>query len=257
MSKSHVIFDNRELSDPSIVVPIKIISTENEDVTSEIIRGSNRQNEVSKTQFWALEPYHKQLEVFFERSFSGDSQLLYERRRGQFVGAAGVEKVRIITPETLLKAYAAMMLDEPHQVSKYYSGLLPFVGTRIFNTSHNLYPHHASAYALFKLEQLFRNKNLLDQKFRVHRFQMLMGLKYLTLGATGAELAKKSAEKQSKEITKLLSDQNKSIEVFDELIHKIKEIETSEGIAEVNRRTFAKSAVLRNKLREKILQKSA
>ncbi|MGU3387655.1 AIPR family protein [Methylobacterium sp. D53M] len=252
---SHVIFDKRSSMDASIVVPIKIISTENEDVTSEIIKGSNRQNEVAKTQFWALEPYQKQIELFFDKNFVGELQLLYERRRGQYVGIPGVEKVRITTPEGLLKAFSAMMLDEPHQVTKYYSGLLPFVGNRIFNNSHNLFPYHAAAYAIFKLEQLFRNRNLDSryQRFRVYRYQTIMGFKYLVNKAENLDLNKKSAEKYSKKLTDVLSDQAKIANHFDKIMGEIEKIEKMEGINELNRRIFAKSAVLRNKLRERIL----
>lgn len=251
---SHVIFDNRTAMNAAVVVPIKIISTENEDVTSEIIKGSNRQNEVSKTQFWALEPYHKQLEIFFDKSFSGDLQLFYERRRGQYVGVPGVEKVRITTPESLLKSFSSMMIDEPNQVTKYYSGLLPFVGNKIFNGSHNLFPYHAAAYAIFKLEQLFRNKYL-DQKFRVYRYQMIMGYKYAMIGNDKLEFNKKSSEKLAKKLTEALSNQITAIAGFELVIEVIKEIEKAEGTTEQGRRIAAKSAAIRNRIRDGVISK--
>jgi len=157
---SNVIMDNVNSLKSDLVVPIKIICSEDEDVTNAIIRGSNRQNEVSGTQFWALEPIHKEIEVFFDKALTDDLKLYYERRRGQYARTAAIEKVRIVSPETLLKDFAAMAADEPHQVSRYYTGLLPLVGKNIFSPTHNLNVYHAAAYLVFKLEQLFRNAYL-------------------------------------------------------------------------------------------------
>jgi AIPR protein len=108
-----------------------------DEVVTKVIRGSNFSNQFDKSQLWAPEPFHKELEVFFE-SLEGDRKLFYERRKGQFSATIGVEKVRIVTPIALLKATASIFLERPHDVTKYYTSLEPEVGHSIFVHGHNL-----------------------------------------------------------------------------------------------------------------------
>ena len=80
-----------------------------------------------------------------------------------------------------------------------------------------------------------------------------MGFKYSVNKAEVLDLNKKSAEKFSKKLTEVLSDQSKIANHFDRIMSEIEDIEKAENINEFNRRIFAKSAVLRNKLRERTL----
>jgi hypothetical protein len=130
---SHVLYNNRDKLIDDIVVPIKIIVTENDEVTSKIIRGSNVSNAFDKSQLWATEPFHKDIEIFFDKSFEGEGKLYYERRRGQFGTDTKIEKVRVVTPQGLLKSFASMFMGRPHDVTKYYTLLEPEVGKSIFN----------------------------------------------------------------------------------------------------------------------------
>jgi len=82
---SHVIAANTNEENKDTMVPIKIISTEDEEITRQIIIASNQQNKVDEDSFWALEPIQKAIEIYFE-SKSGDQKLYYERRPGQFKG---------------------------------------------------------------------------------------------------------------------------------------------------------------------------
>jgi len=47
---SHVLYDQREILDESVSVPIRLISTRNEDVIKAIIKATNRQTEISEEQ---------------------------------------------------------------------------------------------------------------------------------------------------------------------------------------------------------------
>ena len=115
---SHVIAANSVEENQAIMIPVKIVATEDEEVTRQVIIASNRQNKVDQESFWALDPIHKSIEIYFE-SKAGDQRLYYERRPGQFNTVAGIEKVRIITKDLLLKAYASVSLEQPNQVGRY------------------------------------------------------------------------------------------------------------------------------------------
>lgn len=54
---SHVLFDNRLLLDDNVVVPLRLIATENEDVIASIVKATNRQTEVKEEQLLALSDF--------------------------------------------------------------------------------------------------------------------------------------------------------------------------------------------------------
>lgn len=64
---SHVLFSQKDLlSDDSVVVPLRLIATQDENVTGAIIKATNRQTEVREDQLLALSDFQKKLEAFFQ-----------------------------------------------------------------------------------------------------------------------------------------------------------------------------------------------
>src|SRR5258708_9324479 len=99
-------------------------TTEDEEVTRQVIIASNQQNKVDQESFWALDPIHKAVEIYFD-SKTDDQRLYYERRPGQFNTVSGIEKVRIVTKDSLLKNYASVFVEQPNHVHRYYTDLTP------------------------------------------------------------------------------------------------------------------------------------
>jgi hypothetical protein len=242
---SHVIYNERNALTSDVVVPVKIIVTDDDEVTSAVIRGSNVSNVFDKSQLWATEPFHKDVEIFFEKGFEGDAKLYYERRRGQFGVDAKIEKVRIVTPKAVLKAFASMFLDRPHDVTKYYTLLEPEVGKTIFNPTHDLKIYYTAAYAAFRLESLFRNKKV-PTEYKPTRNHLLMGFRHATIDKD-LDLKKRSLEKTLSHAGKILSDQNLSADVFNALT-KVVDLSLSETKAGTLAQ-LAKSVALRDKLK--------
>lgn len=172
---SHVLYYNKEFITGTLQIPIKLIETLDEDTVNNIIKATNRQTEVTNEQLIALNEFHRKLEAFYQ-TFSGIQKLYYERRSKQYNYMAEVEKVRIVTISTQIKAAAAMFFDKPHLASRYYGRLLKSVDG-IFNEEHKLSPYYTCAYLLYKLEYLFRNK-LLPAQYRKFRYHILMLIKY-------------------------------------------------------------------------------
>lgn len=172
---SHVLYYNKEFITGNLQIPIKLIETLDEDTVNNIIKATNRQTEVTNEQLIALNEFHRKLEAFYQ-TFSGIQKLYYERRSKQYNYMAEVEKVRIVTISTQIKAAAAMFFDKPHLASRYYGRLLKSVDG-IFNEEHKLSPYYTCAYLLYKLEYLFRNK-LLPAQYRKFRYHILMLIKY-------------------------------------------------------------------------------
>ena len=173
---SHVLVEHEKAVDDTVMIPLRLISTQDEGVIESIIRATNRQTEVKKEQFFAVTEFSKQLERFF-RAFPDENQLFYERRSRQY-DSQQVEKTRVIVPQNVIRAFASMFLAEPHRTARSYSLLDAQVGTTIFAEGHKLDPYYTSSFALYKLEYMFRNQRL-DRGYRNARFQMLLAARLL------------------------------------------------------------------------------
>jgi hypothetical protein len=174
---SHVLFDASDQLDASVMIPLRLIATQDDGIIGAIIKATNRQTEVKEEQLIALSDYQKRLELFFQ-SFADDHKLFYERRSRQYNNVQGVEKTRIVTPANLIRAYAAMFLAEPHRTTRTYRTLLANVGKEIFGPGHQLEPYYAAASALYRLEFLFRNQAL-EAKFKPARYHILLATRLL------------------------------------------------------------------------------
>lgn len=62
---SNVLWKNREQLSESVLVPIRIVETDDDQVTRDIIRATNSQTEVSQSQLLAITDFQKQLEQHF------------------------------------------------------------------------------------------------------------------------------------------------------------------------------------------------
>lgn len=175
---SHILYYNKDSIGDNVYVSVKIISTLDEDTVSKIVKATNRQTEVSDEQLMALNDFNKKLEAYYQ-TYSGTQRLYYERRSKQYANTAEIEKVRVITIPTQIKAFASMFLDKPHLASRYYGRLLKD-NQDIFNNDHRPIAYYISAYTLYKVEYLIRNKQI-DQRYNRYRYHILMLIKYLTL----------------------------------------------------------------------------
>ena len=176
---SYVIYETRESLSDNMLVPIRLISTNDVDVKNQIIKATNRQTEVTEDQLFALSDFPKKLEVYFP-TFDGQKKLYYERRSRQYNVMSDIEKVRVINMTTLVRAFASFFLDFPHRTSRNYKLLLKTIGTDIFNKDHKLEMYYLAAYAHYRLEYLFRNQ-VLAPELKPARYHLLMAYRKLAV----------------------------------------------------------------------------
>ncbi|MCR8996177.1 AIPR family protein [Brevibacillus laterosporus] len=174
---SHVIHAAKDSLEPGLLVPIKLISTDNDEVKNQIIKATNRQTEVTEEQLFALSDLPKKLESYFP-TFEGNKKLYYERRSRQYNSAPDIEKVRVINSTSLVRAFAATFLNLPHRTTRNYKLLQKSIGKDIFNKNHRLEMYYVSAFAYYKIEYLFRNQ-IIDSKLKSARYTLLMAFRYL------------------------------------------------------------------------------
>jgi hypothetical protein len=173
---SHVLYHERANITDDVYVPIKIISTDDDDLVNRIIKATNFQTEVKPDQLYALSDFQKKLEEYYA-TYDGDERLYYERRSKQYATTPKVEKIRIVTIQQQIRAFVSMFLEEPHR-GHYPRSMGPNVGRTLFGRDHLPEPYYLSAYALFRLEYFFRNGSL-DKKYKPARYHLLMGARHV------------------------------------------------------------------------------
>lgn len=216
---SHVLFDAQAVLGDDVYVPLKVVSTSDEEIINAIITATNRQTEVTADDLFAMSAFQKKLEALYD-AYPDKKKLYYERRSKQYASANGVEKVRIIGKSQQVRAFAAMFLDDPHRAARYYSDLRAQVGTKIFSDSHKLEPYYAAAYGFYKLEFLFRN-NLVPVYYKPARYHLLMALRYIVSGPDMPALTANKIVAYSNKVAEVLWSDDGSVEGFKRAIEAV------------------------------------
>lgn len=247
---SHVLFNCKDSFEghPNILhIPIKIVVTSDEEITNSVIKATNRQTAVKTEEFEALNEFQKKLESYYE-TFAGQGRLYYERRSRQYNDSPGIERTRVVTIPIQIRAFAAMFLDQPHRVGRYYGSLTSTIRDKLFQKDHEPAPYHTSALAYYRLDYLFRNfgrpaeqrVNCLDSKYRKFKWHLLTILRYQILGTELPRFNSKKINTCCDKITKILEDPDKSAETFGNAAKIIDRL----GLADVDRDSVKSQAVL-------------
>lgn len=174
---SHVLYQTRHNLDENVMVPIRLISTINENIKNQIIKSTNRQTPVSENELFALSDFPKKLEMFFP-TYEGSKKLYYERRSRQYAADGTVEKVRIINMTTMVRAFSSIFQELPHRTTRNYKTLLKNIGEDIFNPEHKLEMYYTAAFAYYKLDYLYRS-GAIDSDLKPARYHLLLGFRLM------------------------------------------------------------------------------
>jgi hypothetical protein len=216
-----------------VYVPVRIISTKNPEIIKSIIRATNRQTVVKDSLLNALTDFTKRLEDFFG-AYENGKRLYYERRPKQYANT-GVDKSRIITTDNVIRAYTSFFVEEPHRVLKGFSDVQKGIGTEVFVNEHVMEPYYTAAYALYRLESMFRNEEL-DAKFKPARFQLLFAFRLIINPRKTPRAESNEMKKFSQTFLEILWDEGKSAEVFKKAAAVVEEI-VGDPISSDNTRT--------------------
>lgn len=211
---SNVLFASRGNFDPErVLVTLKLVGSEHEDLVSDIIRATNSQNAVKPEDLEAITEFQKRLEQFYG-TYKGPQALYYERRSRQWA-STHAEKTRVVTIRTQIKAFASMFLNSPHRVAGYYGTVRGRMGNQIFSPDHKCDAYFLSAYALYRLDCLFRSRSL-SSSLKPIRWFLLLLFRHTVAGAPPAFNSAK-IEKYCTPLLDLLCDNDRSAAVFAKL----------------------------------------
>lgn len=213
---SHVLFDSRGIDGiTNMSIPIRLIITTDEEIRNEIIRATNNQTQVKPEELEALSDFQKVLEMYYNTT-KEDLQLFYERRSKQFNNIPTVIKTRIITVPIQIKSFAAMFLEEPHLVSRFYGRIIEYLGKKIFAKDHKPIVYYTSALTYFRLDQLFRYHSF-DPKYKKCRYHILMILPYMIKNIPRPDYNSHKIDAYCNNILKELETTEKSIALFNKI----------------------------------------
>lgn len=147
----------------NVLILVKIISTEERNITNSIVKGTNSQNPVYPETFEITRDFHKNFENFVD-SFQNDKELaekiFYERRSKQFDDQFNVKKYQIFGLDVLAHSVISCFCQSPHDNVLHVSRILDKFKNSIFLDSQSFYPYYVSAYAYLRFESLISRGKL-------------------------------------------------------------------------------------------------
>jgi hypothetical protein len=218
----NVLWANRDQLDASVLVPLRLISTDDEDVIVDIIRATNRQTEVREEQFYATSDYMKQLETYFETTPAG-RRLHLERRSKQYANTVEVERTRVVLFNKLVRSFASIVLNEPHRATRNYKQVLERIPADILNPDHKPSVYLAAASSLYRLEFLFRN-GVLDRRLSPAKYHLLLATRLLVARDKPSQLNGHAADRWATRLIGAYWDQQRAETLFKQAAEDIDSI---------------------------------
>lgn len=231
---SHIIYKNKELvkrgGERNVCVPIKLIATSDNGLINQIIKATNRHNEVKIEAFESLEGFHKDLENHYNaQNRYRKEQIYYERRSKQYIFDEDIKKDRIISLAEQIRTYLSMFCDEPHSTHRYYGELLASNRKKLFDANDNQFQYelyYISSLTFFLLKKFF-NKNFEMQKYKSMKYHILLLTRLLITKKNLLKTTKNEYQKEVEKFFVILDNQEKIFGIFRQAIGIIKKIKKS------------------------------
>ena len=224
---SYILFNafKKNCSLDNITVIVKVISTNNGDLSNDIVRGTNRQNIVMEEAFEGTKPFHKNFEMFvndFVADFS--EKIYYERRVKQYYGNPNIKQYQIFNLKILTQYSVAALLQKPYKAHLHESVLLKDYNGRLFCVKHSALPYFAVAYTFLTLEK-FIKEQVIPKYFIKYKAHLLM-IYFKLLGGKTVDLNnERSSDKYANAILQTTYNLDNSRKYFEKAVEIFREAE--------------------------------
>ncbi len=236
---SNVLFENRAgLGD--VMVNIKIVETQLEDVFSELVRATNSQTKVESTQFFSLRPIVRRVEQFFNTYEGIEGRLYLERRDRQYVGQ-DIPNTRIFSLHSAARCVAAMLCNRPDLASRYPITMYDELAETIFSDDTREIVFYAACLTLYRFTLLVSNSTI-PQNLKRFKWHMLPLVWALVNGTDVARLNSRAAQKGAQAVIDVMGQHGARASTF----NRIAEICT--GLGEVTPDRLKRQAILQEML---------
>lgn len=221
---SHILFeaDKLGLNIANVPISVRFISTTDEEIVNEIVRGTNRQNIVLEEAFETTKKFHKDLEEFFAAYSQDFDTIYYERRSRQFQNNPTIKQTEKINLRVLTQYFVGIFLNKPHSAHRHESILLKDFNDKIFQDFHSKLPYFVTAYAFIKFEKFLR-ENKVDKIIRTYKPHILMMFRQSIGGYVPSFSKENLVDKHSKLILDVLANDVKTNKIFLKIIQLFKD----------------------------------
>lgn len=191
---SNTLFENS--SEPGfdkVQLVVRIICTEEVEITNKVVRGTNKQNQVLDEAFEATKPYHQNLELYFNSIQDGLVRLYYERRSRQYSFNPLIKKYQIVNLRILTQTFVAVFLDSPHIAHRHEAKLLEEFcqdPRRIYTEKHNPIVYYACATLWYYFEKAFRD-GVIDKRYKTYKAHLYLIFRVYACGQPAARIGHK------------------------------------------------------------------
>jgi len=209
---SNVLFENRAtLGD--VMVNIKVVETQLEDVFSELVRATNSQTKVEDTQFLSLRPIVRKVEQYFNTYEAAEGRLYLERRDRQYVGQ-DIPNTRIFSLHNAAKCMAAMACHRPELASRYPKTMYAELAEIIFADDTKEIVFYAACLTMYRFTLLVSNSTI-PQNLKRFKWHMLPLVWAIINGKIPPRLNSRAAEKQAQNVINVMGQHGASAnEIF-------------------------------------------
>ena len=237
---SNVLFQNRgTLGD--VMVNIKVVKTQLEDVFSELVRATNSQTKVEDTQFLSLRPLIRRVEQYFNTFEGAESRLYLERRDRQYVGLE-IPATRIFSLHNAAKCVAAMYCNRPELASRYPKQMYEELTKTIFADSTKEIVFYAACVTMYRFSLLVSNSTI-PQNMKRFKWHMLTLVRAIVCGSGILPLNSKETEQGAQKIIDVMEHHGPpAMEVFTKIVG------ICQGLGEVTSDRLKRQVILQEML---------
>lgn len=197
-----------------ITIVLKVISTDDLELSNKVVRGTNRQSIVYEEAFEGTRKFHKDLEEFvnaYQADFS--DKIYYERRAKQYNNSPSIKPIQRVNLKALIQYSVGILLNKPHYSHQHESVLLRKFKDSLFIDGHSLLPYFAVMYGFYTLEKLIR-QNSLDKDYGKWKAHLLMIYFRLSGGKAPDLKNQKQSDEYANRVLKTLYDIAKATSIF-------------------------------------------
>lgn len=194
---SNVLFEHRDALN-NIMVNVKVVETDNEDVFSELVRATNSQTKVEDTQFLSLRPVIKRVEQYFNTFTDPESRLYFERRDRQYVGQ-DVPAIRTFSLHNATKCVTAMYCNRPELAYRYPKTMYEEFTPVIFADDVKEIVFYSSCLTMYRFSLLVSN-NVIPQNMKKFKWHMMPLVRAIICGLDNQPLNSRAIEKSANQV---------------------------------------------------------
>lgn len=233
---SNVLFENRETLG-NVMVNIKVVKTQLEDVFSELVRATNSQTKVEDMQFLSLRPIIKRVEQYFNTYDGAESRLYLERRDRQYVGQ-NIPATRVFSLHNAAKCVAAMFCNRPDLASRYPKQMYEELTETIFADATKEVVFYAACVTMYRFNLLVSNSTI-PQNMKRFKWHILPLVRAILLGNNTQPLNAKQVEQGAGKIISMMGQHGQpATDVFNRVVT------ICQGLGEVSSDRLKRQAIL-------------